>query len=180
MATDKELISIQGAPIEPMKYNIVLLKDGQKMEFDFAPAPMDKITHFGFVLPHDPCAVARLVLSDEDLYSALGAVIGKTYRGELGYHTRKQTIISLHDTAILGYQRQSIIDPRISNDVALFWEIYLDQRIFVSSEDIAWQETMAQIIISELADPQADAHLADDIKNRLLEDTDAVKKSPKQ
>ena len=166
---------VQGAPIEPMKYNIVLMKNGQKMDFNLAPAPMEQITRFGFVLPHDTRASAKLVLSDEDLYSALGAVIGKTYRGELGYHTRKQTIIALHETAILGYQRQAIIDPRIGNEVALFWEIYLDQRIFPTSEATEWQETMAQIIISELSDPEADAQLAEDIKNKLLQDTDAVK-----
>lgn len=167
---------VQGAPLEPMKYNIVLMKDGQKMDFSLAPAGIEQITRFGFVLPHDKRANSRLVLGDEDLYAALGAVIGKGYRGELGYHTRKQTIIALHDTAILGYQRQAIIDPRIGNEVALFWEIYLDQRVFPASGSEEWQETMAQIIISELSDDKADAQLADDIKNKLLQDTDGVKK----
>lgn len=166
---------VQSTILEPMKYNIVLMKDGKKMDFSLAPASMEQITRFGFVQPHDHRAGSRLVQADEDLYSALGPVIGKSYRGELGYHTRKQTIIALHDTAILGYQRQAIIDPRIGNEVALFWEIYLDQRVFPTSGDTEWQETMAQIIISELADPKADAQLAEDIKNKLLQDTDSGK-----
>lgn len=169
---------VQGAPIEPMKYNIVLMKNGQKMDFDFPPAALEQITRFGFVQPHDNRAQSRLVQTDEDLYTALAPVIGKTYRGELGYHTRKQTIIALHDTAILGYQRQAIVDPRISNEVAIFWEIYLDQRVFPASQVSEWQETMAQIIIAELTDTKADARLAEDIKNKLLQDTEGPMPKP--
>lgn len=168
---------VQSAPLEPMKYNIVLTKNGKKMDFDFAPASLEQITRFGFVQPHDKRAKSKLVLADEDLYLALGPIIGKGYRGELGYHTRKQTIIALHDVAILGYQRQAIIDPRIGNEVALFWEIYLDQRVFPASDGQEWQETMAQVIIAELTDNAADAQLAEDIKNKLLQDTDTVKSS---
>ena len=84
-------------------------------------------------------------------------------------HPRKQVIIALHDTAILGYQRQLVIDPRISNEVGTFWQVYLDQRIFPQSDDVEWQQLMAEIIISEIKDPDADEKLAMDIKNRLIE-----------
>ena len=75
----------------------------------------------------------------------------------------------MHETAILGYQRQKIIDPRISNEVATFWEIYLDQRIFPQSLEKDWQDLMAQIIITERDNEDADRQLAEDIKNKLLE-----------
>jgi len=96
-------------------------------------------------------------------------VLGRGYRGNLAYHTRKQVIISLHDTAILGYQRQSIIDPRLSNEIALFWEVYLDQRIFPQSQDESWQSLMGDLITQDRTNPDSDRNIAEDIKNRLLQ-----------
>ena len=165
---------IYGTPVEPLKYNIILTKDGEPVEFDFPPAPLEQIARFGYMVPVDSRVAACLVPDDQVLYQALAPVIGKSYRGELQYQTRKQCIISLHGTAILGYQRQVIVDPRLHNEIALFWEIYLDLRVFPAAVDAAWQQAMAEVIISELKDPSADATLADDLKTRLLEQTEAV------
>ncbi len=158
--------------IQPHKYNIVLTRDGEEISFDFPPATSEHIARFGYIKPHDERCGSSLIKDEDDLYDALSPILGKTYRGDLSYHTRKQTIISLHDTAILGYQRQTIIDPRISNEIAVFWEVYLDQRIFPQSEDLEWRELMANIIISEKEDEDADKKLAEDIKDRLLEQAD--------
>ena len=162
---------IYGTPVEPLKYNIILTKDGVRIDFDFPPAPLEQIVRYGYLMAQDPRVMPVLITDDAGLYAALAPIIGKTYRGELQYHTRKQSIISLHDTAILGYQRQVIIDPRLHNEIALFWEIYLDLRVFPAAHDTAWQQAMAEVITSELKDPSADAALAEDLKQRLLEQT---------
>lgn len=168
MATE-DLKYISGTAVEPQKFNIVLTRDGNEIDFDFPPATSDLITRYGYLMPEDERCKNGVIHEEEDLYKLLGPVLGTSYRGNLAYHTRKQVIISLHDTAILGYQRQTIIDPRISNEVALFWEIYLDQRIFPQSGEDDWQRLMAEIIVSEHLDDDADRRLAEDIKNRLLE-----------
>jgi hypothetical protein len=155
--------------IQPHKYNIVLTRDGEEITFDFPPATSEHIVRFGYIIPHDKRCEPHVISDEEDLYDALSPILGQSYRGDLSYHTRKQTIISLHDTAILGYQRQTIIDPRISNEIALFWEVYLDQRIFPQAHEIEWRQLMMNIIISETDDDDADKKLAEDIKNRLLE-----------
>jgi hypothetical protein len=167
--TEQEDKYITGAALEPQKYNILLTRDGQEIDFDFPPATADMIARFGYITPNDERCAPCLVHDEEGLYATMEPVIGKGYRGDLSYHTRKQVIISLHDTAILGYQRQSIIDPRISNEIALFWEIYLDQRVFPQSLEEDWQRLMAEVITSEMEDEEADRLLAEDIKNRLLE-----------
>lgn len=161
---------ITGTALEPQKFNILLTREGEEIEFDFPPASAELISRFGYIIPTDARCAPALILDEEDLYKTLEPVLGKGYRGNMSYHTRKQVIISLHDTAILGYQRQSIIDPRISNEIALFWEIYLDQRIFPQSQEEEWQRLMSEIIVSELEDNEADRNLAEDIKNRLLEE----------
>lgn len=161
---------ITGMELQPQRYNILLTREGDEIDFDFPPASAEMITRFGFITPHDERCPSKLIQEEEELYGVLGPVIGQTYRGDLSYHTRKQVIVSLHDTAILGYQRQTIIDPRISNDIALFWEIYLDERIFPQSDDLEWQRLMSEVIASELSDEDADKLLAEDIKNRLLEE----------
>ncbi len=160
---------IAGTPLEPQKYNILLTRDGKEIDFEFPPATADMIARFGFMVPHDTRCEPELIHDEEEIYTSLAPVLGKTYRGNMSYHTRKQVIISLHDTAILGYQRQVIIDPRISNEIALFWEIYLDQRIFPQSMDDEWQKTMSKIIAGEIESEEADKLLAEDIKNRLLQ-----------
>lgn len=161
---------ITGSPLQPQRYNILLTRDGDQIDFDFPPATADLIARFGYIIPTDDRCEPELIQNEEDLYKSLEPVIGQGYRGDLSYHTRKQVIVSLHDTAILGYQRQSIIDPRISNEVALFWEIYLDQRVFPQGLEEDWQYLMSEIIVSELHDDDADRLLAEDIKNRLLEE----------
>lgn len=165
--TDEKYIT--GAPLKPQKYNILLTREGEEIDFDFPPATADMIARFGFILPTDERCRSALIHDEEGLYKSLEPVLGAGWRGDLAYHTRKQVIISLHDTAILGYQRQSIIDPRLSNEIALFWEIYLDQRVFPQSLEEEWQRLMAEVLISELQDDEADHLLAEDIKNRLLE-----------
>ncbi|MBI1308714.1 MAG: hypothetical protein GC129_02500 [Proteobacteria bacterium] len=157
------------APLTPQRYNILLTRHGEEIDFDFPPATADLITRFGYLVPHDVRCKPGLVQNEEDLYAMLEAVLGRGYRGNLAYHTRKQVIISLHDTAILGYQRQSIIDPRLSNEVAFFWEIYLDQRIFPQSQEEDWQNLLGELVTNEKTDPEADKKLAEDIKNRLLD-----------
>lgn len=165
---DKPITSAAG-PLTPQRYNILLTRQGEEIDFDFPPATADLITRFGYLVPHDTRCEPGLIQNEEDLYNLLEPVLGRGYRGNLAYHTRKQVIISLHDTAILGYQRQSIIDPRLSNEVAYFWEIYLDQRIFPQSQEESWQGLLGEMITSEKSDQEADKKLAEDIKNRLLE-----------
>lgn len=160
---------IAGNPLTPQRYNILLTRHGEEIAFDFPPATADLITRFGYIVPTDTRCNSGLIQSEEDVYRMLEAVLGRGYRGNLAYHTRKQVIISLHDTAILGYQRQSIIDPRLSNEVALFWEIYLDQRIFPQSQEEDWQTLLSELVIEERTNPESDKKLAEDIKNRLLE-----------
>jgi hypothetical protein len=160
---------ITGNPLTPQRYNIVLTRHGDEISFDFPPATADLITRFGYVVPHDTRCSPGLIQSESDLYRFLEPVLGRGYRGNLAYHTRKQVIISLHDTAILGYQRQSIIDPRLSNEVAFFWEIYLDQRVFPQSQEEAWQGLLGELITAEKTNPTADRKLAEDIKARLLD-----------
>lgn len=155
--------------VQPHKYNIVLTRDGEEITFDFPPATSEHIIRFGYIISHDKRCEASIINDEEDLYASLAPILGQTFRGDLSYHTQKQTIISLHDTAILGYQRQTIIDPRISNEIGLFWEIYLDQRIFPQAHEEEWRKLIVNIIISEKKDDDADKNLAEDIKNRLLE-----------
>lgn len=160
---------ITGSALTPQRYNILLTRNGEEIDFDFPPATAELITRFGFISPHDPRCAPSLIQNEDDLYEALEAVLGRGYRGNLSYHTRKQVIITLHDTAILGYQRQHIIDPRLSNKVADFWEIYLDQRVFPQSQEEDWQALLGELISGELNDENADRLLAEDIKNRLLQ-----------
>ena len=167
--THEEDKYITGTALQPQKYNIVLTREGEEIDFDFPPATADMIARFGYIIPTDERCVPALIQDEEDLYQTLEPVIGAGYRGEMSYHTRKQVIISLHDTAVLGYQRQSIIDPRLSNEIATFWEIYLDERVFPQALEDDWQRLMAEVIICELEDEDSDRLLAEDIKNRLLE-----------
>jgi hypothetical protein len=160
---------IAGQPLTPQRYNILLTRDGSEIDFDFPPATAELITRFGYLVPLDVRCLPGLVQDESNLYELLEAVLGRGYRGNLLYHTRKQVIISLHDTAVLGYQRQSIIDPRLSIEIANFWEIYLDQRIFPQSQEEDWQQLLAELITAEKTNPDADRLLAEDIKNRLLD-----------
>lgn len=160
---------ITGASLTPQRYNILLTREGQEIDFDFPPATAELITRFGYLVPHDKRCDPMLIQDEEQLYKSLEPILGRGYRGNLSYHTRKQVIVSLHDTAILGYQRQSIIDPRLSNEVGLFWEIYLDQRIFPQSHEEDWQALLGELITEEKTDKDADRKLAEDIKVRLLE-----------
>jgi hypothetical protein len=164
--------NITGNPLTPQRYNIVLTRSGNEIDFDFPPATADLITRFGFLVPNDTRCHPALIQDEENLYVAMEPVLGRGYRGNLSYHTRKQVIISLHDTAILGYQRQSIIDPRLSNEIALFWEIYLDQRIFPQCHEEDWQMLLGDMITLEKTDADADRNLAEDIKARLLAQAD--------
>ena len=160
---------IKSAGIQPVTFNIILTRDGEELDFSFPPAPPEMISEFGFILANDGRCESGVVQSDEDLLSNLSPILGNAFNGELAMHPRKQVIIALHDTAILGYQRQLVIDPRISNEIGTFWQVYLDQRVFPQSEEEDWQQLMAEIIISEIKDPNADEKLAMDIKNRLIE-----------
>lgn len=159
--------------LTPQRYNILLTRHGEEIDFDFPPATADLITRFGYLVPHDVRCKPSLIQNEENIYTLLEPVLGRGYRGNLAYHTRKQVIVSLHDTAILGYQRQSIIDPRLSNEVAFFWEIYLDQRVFPQSQEEDWQSLLGEVITTEKTDPEADKKLAEDIKTRLLEQSKA-------
>lgn len=164
---------ITGSTLTPQRYNILLTREGNEIDFDFPPATAELITRFGYLVPHDTRCDPALVQDEEQLYKNLEPILGRGYRGNLSYHTRKQVIVSLHDTAILGYQRQSIIDPRLSNEIGLFWEIYLDQRIFPQSQEEDWQTLLGELITQEKTDKDADRKLAEDIKARLLEQAKA-------
>jgi hypothetical protein len=160
---------ITGGPLTPQRYNIVLTRQGDEIDFDFPPATADLITRFGYLVPTDTRCAPGLIQGEDQVYELLAPVLGRGYRGNLAYHTRKQVIVSLHDTAILGYQRQSIIDPRLANEVGLFWEIYLDQRIFPQAQEEDWQSLLGEMVIDERGNPEADRKLAEDIKARLLD-----------
>lgn len=160
---------IAGGPLTPQRYNIVLTRQGAELDFDFPPATADLITRFGYLVANDTRCAPGLVQGEDQVYELLSPVLGRGYRGNLAYHTRKQVIVSLHDTAVLGYQRQSIIDPRLANEVALFWEVYLDQRIFPQAQEEDWQALLCELIVEERTNPDADKKLAEDIKNRLLD-----------
>ena len=160
---------IRSAGVQPVTFNIILTRDGDEIDFQFVPAPQEMISEFGFLLTGDKRCESGVVQDHEGILAKLRPILGQHFHGELAFHPRKQVIIALHDTAILGYQRQVVMDPRISNEIATFWQIYLDQRIFPQAEEPDWQELMAGIIISELKDEQADQKLAEDIKNRLIE-----------
>ncbi len=163
--TDKPVAT---GPLTPQRYNIVLTRQGDEIDFDFPPATADLITRFGYLVPNDTRCAPGLIQAEDEVYTLLGPVLGRGYRGNLAYHTRKQVIVSLHDTAILGYQRQSIIDPRLANEVALFWEVYLDQRIFPQAQEEDWQALLSTMIVEERHNPESDRKLAEDIKARLL------------
>lgn len=160
---------IKSSGIQPVTYNILLTKDGDEIDFSFPPAPSEQISEFGFVLVLDERCTSGLTKDNTHLIENLRPVLGQAFTGELEMHPRKQVIIALHDTAILGYQRHFVVDPRISNEVATYWQIYLDERIFPQANVEEWQQLMAEIIISELKDEQADEKLAEDIKTRLIE-----------
>ena len=160
---------IRSAGVQPVTYNILLTKDGDEIEFEFPPAAPELISEFGFALAQDERCHSGLTKDKEQLVENLRPILGESFEGELAFHPRKQVIIALHDTAILGYQRHVVIDPRISNDIATYWQIYLDQRVFPQAEDPDWQELMAEIVISELKDDEADEKLAEDIKSRLID-----------
>ncbi len=156
------------SPLTPQRYNIMLTRDGNEIDFDFPPATAELITRFGYISPVDQRCHPGLIQNEDELYDSLAPVLGKAYRGNLSYHTRKQVIISLHDTAIMGYQRQSIIDPRLAIEIATFWEIYLDQRVFPQSQEEDWQTLLGELVCREREEPDADRKLAEDIKGRLL------------
>lgn len=159
---------IRSSGVQPVTFNIILTKDGDELDFEFQPAAPEMIAEFGFILASDERCASGIVQTNDHLLENLRPILGATFSGELAMHPRKQVIIALHDTAILGYQRQLVIDPRISNEIGTFWQIYLDQRIFPQSENEEWQQLMAEIIISEITDPNADEKLAQDIKDRLI------------
>lgn len=160
---------IKSAGVQPVTYNILLTRDGDEIDFDFPPASPEMISEFGFVLAKDERCKSGLTKDNEQLVENLRPILGQNFEGDLAMHPRKQVIIALHDTAILGYQRHVLIDPRISNEVGTYWQIYLDQRVFPQSEDDEWQTIMAEIIVSELKDDDADEKLAEDIKARLID-----------
>lgn len=155
--------------IKPSTYNIILTREGDELDFKFPPAPREMISEFGYLKPLDVRCKTGVVVGADEVYKNLEPILGRSFNGDLAFHTRKQTLIALHGTAILGYQRQVVIDPRISNEVGTFWQIYLDQRIFPRSDEREWQNLMSEIIISEISDREADQKLAEDIKNRLIE-----------
>lgn len=163
--------------IQPQKYNIVLTRGEQKIDFDFPPATAEEIARFGYIIPIDSRCTSGLVVEEEDLLTHMRPVLGTTFSGGLAYHTRKQVLITLHETAVLGYQRQVIIDPRLSNEIATFWEIYLDQRVFSQAHESSWQQLMAEVISAERTDQDADRKLAEDIKNILLQDAEGTEEN---
>lgn len=144
------------------RYNILLQLKGETISFEFPPATAAAIARIGYIIPTD--ARCRIGLVDEStIHSALAPVLGATPT-QLDYLTRKQVTITLHGTAILGYQRFDITDPRISNKVATLYEVYVDNRIFPQSSEPDWQYLMGELVSRE-----EDAQLTEDIKNRLIE-----------
>lgn len=156
-------------PLTPTRYNITLTKDGAELNFVYPVPSEEEIARFGYVIPTDVRCNKRLIHKETDMYDALRAVLGSTYNGNLAYMTKKQVVISLHDTAILGYQRQDILDPRIGAKVATFWEIYCDQRIWPASREEKFQKYMSEVVSEEYVDPESDKKFVDDIQRKLLE-----------
>lgn len=152
--------------VTPEKFNICLTRHGKEIDFDFPPATDDLITRFAYIVPKDDRCEAGVINSEDELFTLLQPVMGtnRVRGGALGYKTKKQTIIALHDTAILGYQRQTIVDSMLNIEIGDMWEIYLDTRVFPQSDEPEWCNIMSDIIIRE-----QDSELAEDIKNRLLD-----------
>lgn len=159
--------AVQG--INPTTYNIVLTDGNEDVSFDLPPALAPDIVQLGYVLPVDDRCEPGLITRETHLHTRLAPVLGSTFQGTLGYQTRKQTIVAIHDTAILAYTRQDIIDPRLSNKVATLWDVYIDSRFFPKAREPEWLELMGQLISMELAQPDADSALAEIIKQKLLE-----------
>lgn len=151
------------ALLTPECYNILLTRHGEEISFDFPPATATHIQRFGYVEPNDSRCKEGIISSEESLLTMLRPIIGEA-KVALQFQTCRQVIISLHDTAILGYQRQLVIDPRLPAKVAILWEIYVDLRTFPQAEEPAWQLLLGQLIAEEKA-----KELAESIKDRLLE-----------
>lgn len=156
-----------------VNYNIKLLRKGNEVVFDFPPATADKISKGFYLEPLDARCQPAAVRDEQGVKDALAAVLGKGYTGRLDYTVTKGAVIELHGTAILGYQRQDVIDPRLVNKIGTVWEVYIDKRIFPQADENAWFASLGQLISTELLDDKADASLADKIKIRLLQDAEA-------
>lgn len=147
----------------PERYNIQLTRHGKPIDWDFQPAIVSDIARFGYIIPFDDRCKNIVIQVEEDVYTALEPVLGKSYKGPLDYKTKKQSVISLHDVAILGYQRQAITDPRLNNHIADMYEIYLDKRVFPMWANQDWLILMGKRIAEEQT-----MSLAQDIKDLLI------------
>jgi len=156
-------------PEDNTKYDIKVMCDDERVDFDL-PAPSEEnVTRFGYLVPVDDRCVRGVVSEQTALNAALQPVLGSTYAdAELNVQVVKQVTVALHDVTILGYIKEDVIDPRITARVATIWEVYLDNRIFSSSGDADWQDMMGRLIQYEQDNPTADAELVDDMQQRLL------------
>lgn len=149
--------------LQPAAYNITLTRQGEIVEFDFEPANATDIHRFGYLIPEDSRCKTCMVNSEDELYATLKPVLGSKIV-PLNFNTRHQAIIQLHETAIVGYQKQVITDPRIGCPIATLWEVYLDKRIFPY-----WADTDWLFMFGALITEGEDAELAESIKDQLIE-----------
>lgn len=149
--------------LTPERYNIQLTRHGAPVEYDFQPAIVSDIARFGYIVPFDSRCKKDVVQTEEDVYTVLEPVLGRQYRGGLDWKTKKQAVISLHDVAILGYQKQAIVDPRLNNHIADMYEIFLDKRIFPQ-----WANQNWLVLLGEQITEEKTMALATDIKNVLV------------
>ena len=80
------------APVQPQKYNIVLTRNGDEVQFDFAPATAEMITRFGYIIPSDSRCKDGLISDEDEIQINLAPVIGKNFMGQLAFHTQTQTL----------------------------------------------------------------------------------------
>lgn len=149
--------------LTPEHYNIQLTRHGKPIDWGFQPAIVSDIARFGYIIPLDDRCKNIVIQAEGDVYTALEPVLGKGYKGLLDYKTKKQSVISLRDVAILGYQRQTITDPRLNNHIADMYEIYIDKRVFPMWANQDWLILMGKRIAEEQT-----MSLAQDIKDLLI------------
>lgn len=141
------------------QFNIVLTKDGEEIDFHLPLVEKDMNL---YILPKDSRCVAQEFCVD-DVQRIMGPVLGKSAKNLTLYSKPKKVIeISLHNTSILRYVVNDVIDPRLSNVIAEVVATYSDPRIFTDAEVAILH------IVENYEDEEFPRQLASDIKDKLL------------
>lgn len=161
--------------VPPQSFNIHLTLKGQRVDWTVPPATTDNITRIGYLRPLDGRCGEGLIMNENDVYCRLGPVLGTNYRGELRYQITKQMLFNLQGTAILGYQRKQVVDPRLENPIANLWDIYVDNRIFSKAfySNNKYLGELGEVISLELEDCEADRMFVNGLKDELIRNSNA-------